>query len=70
MVYKNCNENIKPIFISWVVLFFFYLVHPGGNVTGSIYLYALVISDGYQVSVFSMLSEKHDANFIHFWLTE
>lgn len=41
-----------------------------GNHTGSIYLYALVVSDGYQVPVFSMLSEKHDANFIHFWLTE
>lgn len=28
------------------------------------------MSDGYQAPVFSMLSEKHDANFIHFWLTE
>lgn len=41
-----------------------------GNKTSSIYSYALVVSDGFQVPVFSMLSEKHDANFIHFWLTE
>lgn len=47
-----------------------FLARPGGSVTGSIYLYALVISDGFQVPVFSMLSERHDANFIHFWLTE
>lgn len=38
--------------------------------SGSIYLYVLVISDGYQVPVFSMVSEKHDANFITFFLME
>lgn len=38
--------------------------------SSSIYLYALVISDGYQVPVFSMVSERHDANFITFWLME
>lgn len=36
----------------------------------SIFLYVLVISDGYQVPVFSMLSERHDSNFISFWLVE
>lgn len=33
-------------------------------------MYALVISDGYLVSVFNMLSEIHNANFITFWLKE
>lgn len=28
------------------------------------------MSDGYQVPVYSMVSERHEANFIHFWLTE
>lgn len=53
-----------------LVINFFFSVRSSGCTTGSIYLYALVISDGYQVPVFSMLSERHDANFIHFWLTE
>lgn len=37
---------------------------------GTIYLYAMVISDGYQVPIFCMLSERHDANIIFFWFTE
>lgn len=42
----------------------------GDGMSGSIYLYVLVISDGFQVPVFSMVSEKHDANFLTFWLME
>lgn len=56
----------------WKIIWFFFirLDRSSGSVTGSIYLYALVISDGFQAPVFSMLSEKHDSNFINFWLTE
>lgn len=53
-----------------IYIVFFLIARQGGGISGSIYLYALVISEGYQVPVFSMLSERHDANFIYFWLTE
>lgn len=44
---------------------------PEGRESHRILLYTLVISDvGYQVPIFSMLSEKHDANMIMFFLLE
>lgn len=43
---------------------------PGKKLSGSIHLYTLVISDGFQVPVWSLLSERHDANFLTFWLRE
>lgn len=33
-------------------------------------MYSIVISDGFQVSVNSLLSEDHSANFLAFWLFE
>lgn len=43
---------------------------PGGALSGQIHLYSIVIAGGFQASVFSLLSEKHDANFLTFWLRE
>lgn len=44
---------------------------PEGRKSHRIYLYSLVLSDvGYQVSIYSMISERHDANMITFWLME
>lgn len=45
---------------------------PDGKSSGNIYLYALAISvtENELVSIFSMLSEIHTANFISFWLKE
>lgn len=36
----------------------------------NILLYIMVISDGYQTPINSMLSEAHNANIINFWLNE
>lgn len=43
---------------------------PGNGKSGPIFLYALVISDGYQAPVNCMLSEMHNTNFISYWLSE
>lgn len=43
---------------------------PGNRVSSNIFLYILVISDGFQVPVYSMLSEAHNSNMITFWLNE
>lgn len=45
-------------------------MRPGNQRSGRIYLYSIVISDGFQVSVNSLLSEDHSANFLTLWLSE
>lgn len=46
------------------------LSRPGGQVSANIFLYTMVISDGFQVPIYSALSEDHSANFLQFWLSE
>lgn len=43
---------------------------PGNKRSSAILLYSMVISDGFQLSIFSALSEDQSANFISFWLAE
>lgn len=58
--FKN-SKSVKIIFTD----------QPEGRKSHRVYLYALVLSDlGYQVSIYSMISERHDANMILFWLME
>lgn len=45
-------------------------MRPGNQRSGRILLYSIVISDGFQASVNSLLSEDHSANFLTFWLSE
>lgn len=45
-------------------------MRPGNQRSGRILLYSIVISDGFQLSVNSLLSEDHSANFLTFWLSE
>lgn len=47
------------------------LVREDQSKSGQIYLYTFVISDeGFQVPIFSMVSETHTINFINFWMNE
>lgn len=41
-----------------------------GKLSGHIFLYSIVIYDGFLVPIFNMLTEIHNANFITFWLKE
>lgn len=53
------------------MIFYFYLsARPGSKLSSSIFLYILVISEGFQTPVYSMLSEAQNANAINFWLNE
>lgn len=49
-----------------------YIARPGDENSGHIFLYAIVIYDTLesQLCVASMLSESHNSNAIHYWLTE
>lgn len=48
----------------------YFIERPGGEKSGQIFFYTMVISDGFQVPVYSMLSEMNDANWITYWLSE
>lgn len=43
---------------------------PGNKRSSSILLYSFVISDGFQLSIYSALSEDNSANFLTFWMSE
>lgn len=43
---------------------------PGNTRSSSILLYSFVISDGFQLSIYSALSEDQSANFLAFWMSE
>lgn len=47
-----------------------FIERPGNKQSGKILLYTFVISDGFQLCVYSALSEDHSANFLSFWMSE
>lgn len=73
---RTCPQTMSVLVISLDSIFdymfgFRYIsVRPDGKHSGHIFMYSLVISDGYLVPVFTMLTEIHNANFIAFWIKE
>lgn len=57
--------------ISLCLFFQFILIErPGNKRSSSILLYSFVISDGFQLCIYSALSEDQSANFLAFWMSE
>lgn len=52
------------------IFLFNFIERPGNKRSSSILLYSFVISDGFQLSIFSALSEDQSANFLTFWIAE
>lgn len=47
-----------------------FIERPGNKRSSNILLYSIVISDGFQLSIYSALSEDQSANFLTFWMSE
>lgn len=59
-------------FICWncfTKYFLHLLERPGDEKSGQIFFYTMVISDGFQVPIYSMLSESNDANWLTYWMS-
>lgn len=56
--------------VSNFVYVFDFIERPGNKRSSSILLYSMVISDGFQLSIYSAISEDQSANFLTFWMSE
>lgn len=68
MHYFLCVYNSFPFLTN--VLFLRITARPDNKRSGNIFLYTMVIADGYLAPIFSMLSEIRNGNFISYFLRE
>lgn len=66
----NRNDWIFGLFSTVFYFQFNFIVRPGNKRSSQILLYSIVVSDGFQLSIYNALSEDQSANFLAFWMSE
>lgn len=77
LVHKIGKVRLMCFLLSFKISYYLFLidfirlsVRPTGKNSGHIFMYTLVIADGFLCPIWTMLSEINNANFITFWLNK